>query len=173
VLTARRRAEEEGTTMTTRCGGRRIIVGIDGSAPSRCALDWAVDEAVQTGGEIDAVLAYGSGLAWIDVGSDAQAFIIEHSAERANHVLHEVLDDVALPTEATVRIHPIVVEGEPARVLVEMAREADLLIVGTRGRGGFAGLLLGSVSQRCAEHSTCPVVVVPSSVQEHDHGGVS
>ncbi len=61
----------------------RIVVGIDGSAESQAALVWAVHEAERTGAEIDAVLAYDSGLAWIDVGSEYQAVIVEQSAKRA------------------------------------------------------------------------------------------
>ncbi len=148
--------------MTTRNGHRRIIVGVDGSPQSRAALEWAATEAQRDGSDVDAVLAYGSGLAWIDVGSDAEALIVARSAERAKEALHETIAAAGLPAEARVRVNPIVVEGEPARALVELAEHADLLVVGTRGRGGFAGLLLGSVSQRCAERSPCPVVVVPS-----------
>jgi nucleotide-binding universal stress UspA family protein len=147
--------------VTTRTGTRRIIVGIDGSPQSRHALEWAATEA-REGDQIDAVHAYGSGLAWIDVGSDAQALIVARSAELAKETLHGAIEAAALPAELSVRINPVVVEGEPARVLVELAEHAELLVVGTRGRGGFAGLLLGSVSQRCAERSPCPVVVVPS-----------
>jgi len=154
--------------MDTRTGTRRIVVGIDGSQQSRTALRWAVDEAQRNGGEIDAVLVYGSGLAWIDVGSDAQAMIVAQSAQRAKEVLHDVLDTSDLPPDATARINPLVVEGEPASALVELASYADLLVVGTRGRGGFTGLLLGSVSQRCAERSPCPVVVVPSPDAEDE-----
>jgi nucleotide-binding universal stress UspA family protein len=142
--------------------GNRIVVGVDGSPQSRTALEWAVDEAVRRGAEVDAVLAYGSGLAWIDVGSDAEALIVARSAEVAKQTLHEVIDAASLPDDAAARVNPIVVEGEAPRVLVELAKHADLLVVGTRGRGGFTGLLLGSVSQRCAERSPCPVVVVPS-----------
>jgi len=159
--------------MASHNGSRRIVVGIDGSPQSRAALDWATHEAERAGGEIDAVFAYDSGLAWIDVGSQYEAVIVEHAAERAKQELHRALDDQANERPSPVVVHPLVVEGEPARVLVELAREADLLVVGTRGRGGFAGLLLGSVSQRCAERSPCPVVVVPAPRPETSVGGAS
>lgn len=151
--------------MTTAERRRRLVVGVDGSEHARRALEWAVAEAERTGGELRVVLAYDSGLAWIDVGSDAEAQIVAHSAERAKRMLHEALAASALPAESAVRITPVVIAGEPARVLVDAADDADLLVVGRRGRGGFAGLLLGSVSQRCAERSPCPVVVVPP----HEH----
>jgi nucleotide-binding universal stress UspA family protein len=148
--------------VTTSSTNRRILVGIDGSPQSRVALEWAAREAQRGGGEIDAVHVYGSGLAWIDVGSDAEPLILARSAENAKQTLHEIIAAAELPAETDVRIEPVVVLGEPSAVLCDRARSADLLVVGTRGHGGFAGLLLGSVSQRCAERSPCPVVVVPS-----------
>jgi nucleotide-binding universal stress UspA family protein len=148
--------------VTTRSGNRRIIVGIDGSPPSRAALEWAGREARRAGGELDAVFVYGSGLAWIDVGSDAAPLIVTHSAEEAKKVLHDALADADLPPEDAVPIDPIAVLGDPRWALPDLARFAELLVVGSRGRGGFRGLLLGSVSQRCAERSPCPVVVVPN-----------
>ncbi len=149
--------------MTDPGGSRRIVVGVDGSDHSLHALEWAIGEAQHTGAEVRVVLAYDSGLAWIDVGSDAEALMLAHSAENAKQALHEALAAVELPNEDTVRIMPVTLSGEAARVLVEAAHDADLLVVGSRGRGGFSGLLLGSVSQRCAERSPCPVVIVPPS----------
>jgi nucleotide-binding universal stress UspA family protein len=72
-----------------------------------------------------------------------------------------------------VAVHPLAVAGSPAEVLVDIARDAELLVVGSRGRGAFTGLLLGSTSQRCAERSPCPVVVVPESRSHHEDGGES
>ncbi len=149
--------------MNTRNHARRIVVGVDGSPESLAALAWAIEEADRTGGEIDAVLAYDSGLAWIDVGSEFQAPILEQSATRAKEELHHALEGLGIEGSTSVLVRPLVVEGQPARVLVELAGDADLLVVGSRGRGGFTGVMLGSVSQRCAGHSPCPVVVVPST----------
>ena len=149
---------------------RRIVVGIDGSPESLAALEWAVYEAECTCGEIDAVLAYDSGLAWIDVGSEYQAAIVEHSAARAKQELLRTIGAISSEGHDRITIHPLVVDGVPARVLAEHARDADLLVVGTRGRGAFAPHLLGSVSQRCAELSPCPVVIVPSPRPEPSEG---
>ncbi len=166
-MTSAARSENE----PVRHAHRRIVVGIDGSPESRAALEWAVREAQCTGGEVDAVLAYDSGLAWIDVGSEYQDAIVKHSAERAGEELHCTLEEMAPDGRWPVSVHPFVVAGRPAEVLVELAREADLLVVGSRGRGAFAGLLLGSVTQRCAERSMCPVVIVPGPRSKQDGGG--
>ncbi len=139
---------------------KRIVVGLDGSDGSREALRWAVAQAKASAAEIDAVLAFDSGMAWIDVGSDYEATWLEHATQGARETLEREIADT-LPKPCPVNVHALVVEGAAATVLVERAQGADLLVVGTRGRGGVAGLLLGSVSQRCAEHASCPVVVVP------------
>jgi len=139
----------------------RIVVGLDGSSGSLTALHWAVEQATVLHAEVDAVLAYNYDLAWIDIGSDYETKWIEGHAHAARDALQQILAD-ALPEPLPIAVHPVVVEGAPAAVLVEMSRNASLLVVGTRGRGGFTGLLLGSVSQRCAEHAHCPVVIVPT-----------
>lgn len=139
----------------------RIVVGVDGSDGSRAALQWALAQAAATGGEVDAVLAYDTSLAWIDIGSEYQTVMVKGAADKAQREIDAVVD--ALDTRSLgVTARPVIVEGTPADALIEAARGADLLVVGNRGRGGFTGLLLGSVSQRCVERSACPVVVVPS-----------
>ncbi len=142
---------------------KKIVVGVDGSPGSRTALVWAVEQAKESHAEVIVVFAFSFELAWIDVGSDYQGAWIQNATERAQQELHRIIAET-LPDPPPVTVHGLVVEGEPAAVLVEIARNADVLVVGTRGRGGFAGLLLGSVSQRCAEHAPCPVVVVPTEV---------
>jgi nucleotide-binding universal stress UspA family protein len=139
---------------------RQIVVGVDGSNGSAAALRWAARQAEAMGAELEAVLAYSFGLAWADVGSNLEPAFVESATRNATETLHRAVAE-ALPEPRAVTVHQLVVEGNPAEVLLEIAHDADLLVVGTRGRGGFAGLLLGSVSQRCAEHAHCPVVVVP------------
>jgi nucleotide-binding universal stress UspA family protein len=145
---------EKGFSMT------RIVVGLDGSSGSVAALEWALGHAELTRSEVTAVLAYSYDLAWIDGGMDYEPKWIEQKALAARRMLDELLAKI-VPDTASVPVHPLVVEGPAAAVLVEIARDADLLIVGSRGRGAFTGLLLGSVSQRCVERSSVPVVVVP------------
>jgi nucleotide-binding universal stress UspA family protein len=139
---------------------RRVVVGVDGSGGAQLALRWALDWAEPERAEIDVVLAVESDLAWIDVGSDYEQRWVARERAAAEAELRSTVDEV-VPRSRRDAVHVAVEAGPPASALVDRAKDADLLVVGTRGRGGFAGLLLGSVSQRCAEHSPCPVAVVP------------
>ncbi|WP_043500097.1 universal stress protein [Georgenia sp. SUBG003] len=131
-----------------------IVVGVDGSEASRSALRWAARQAALTGAELRAVQAwhlpigYGMPVAYPDVDVEA------HAIAGLKRIIDETLGD---PPD--VAVSPVVVEGHPAEVLTEMATRADLLVVGSHGRGAFAGMLLGSVSQHCVQHATCPVLV--------------
>ncbi|MEU4115183.1 universal stress protein [Kitasatospora sp. NPDC028055] len=134
----------------------RIVVGVDGSPPSRAALAWATRYAEATGATVDAVIAwqYPVGYGWPAPG--LQAFDFEDNARQA-------LADAVSETGAgapRVQIRQHVVQGHPATALLESADGAHLLVVGNRGHGGFTGALLGSVSLHCVHHAHCPVVVV-------------
>ncbi|HXT43563.1 MAG TPA: universal stress protein [Pseudonocardiaceae bacterium] len=136
-----------------------IVVGIDGSQSAQDALRFAVHEATIRGVGLRVVTAWhipmitygGAGLV-PDI--DPTGFVKNASAvvETALAALGEQANDVEI--ERVVRM------GQPAQVFVEQARDAALLVVGSRGHGGFAGLLLGSVSHQCALHASCPVVIV-------------
>jgi nucleotide-binding universal stress UspA family protein len=124
-----------------------IVVGVDGSGPSKAALRWAVEEARLRGARVRAVHAW-----WIypmfEPGADP--------TEAVRAFVTETLDG-----QTDVEVTPVAVQGEQASVaLVDAAEDADLLVVGARGAGGFVGLLLGSVSQQCTHHARCPVVIV-------------
>ena len=140
-------------------GGRaaRIVVGVDGSDGASAALRWAVEEAALRHAALDAVSAWHIPYA---AGSPAIGLVIDPDEERT--YAHEQLEEVigAIGAHPGVEINRVVVEGGAARALIEAAAGADLLVVGSRGRGGFKGLLLGSVSQQCIHHASCPVVVV-------------
>jgi nucleotide-binding universal stress UspA family protein len=137
----------------------RIVAGVDGSTPSINALRWATRHAELTGGTIDAIIAWefpmaAGGLGWAPIsGIDDTDY-----SELAAKALSAAVDEVNPPRG--VAVHQIVVEGNPAQVLLDAAKDADLLVVGNRGHGGFADALIGSVSVRCLHHATCPVVVV-------------
>ncbi|MEV7771016.1 universal stress protein [Kitasatospora sp. NPDC086791] len=136
---------------------RRIVVGIDGSAPSKAALRWAVGQAVLTGATVHAVAAweYPSLYGWF-------APMVDDGFERtARRTLSAEINEILGP-ERPVEVRESLVLGHAAEVLLEAAEDADLLVLGSRGRGTFARTLLGSVSARCAVHGSCPVVIVRS-----------
>lgn len=140
---------------------QRIVVGVDGSDSSMLALRWAADEARLRQATLDVVHAWSE--SGVGAGTHASAFSVDLEGPKA--AAHAALDDV-LATAAIhsdVRVARHVVMGPGANVLLDIASGADLLVVGTRGRGGVAGLLLGSVSHACIKEATCPVVVVPDA----------
>lgn len=138
-----------------------IVVGVDGSESSIKALRFAIDEARIHSADVRAVnawhvppLAYGAGIGPVPV--DLAAY-----PEVAQGQLEKCLEEVGAASSG-VTVTPIVRQGLPADIICEEAAGADLLVVGSRGLGGFRGLLLGSVSQHCAHHAQCPVVIVPN-----------
>ena len=141
---------------------QRIVVGIDGSQGARQALDWAVAEAKLRDAHLMVIHA------WLEPAAVAVGSVItvggvepEIFEETAQRTMADVLGAVDT-SELSQGIDSHVVAGAPARALLDAAKDADLLVVGSRGLGGFSGLLLGSVSQQVAHHATCPVVIVPS-----------
>jgi nucleotide-binding universal stress UspA family protein len=136
-----------------------IVVGIDGSEASKAALRWAVEEARLRHARVQAVHAW-----WIvpmlKPGGHLAPAASDWGAEDATECVRTfVTETVGEQTE--VEITPVAVQGEQASVaLVDAAKGADLLVVGSRGAGGFSGLLLGSISQQCAHHAPCPIVIV-------------
>jgi len=135
----------------------RIVVGVDGSASSRKALCWALRYAKLTGAEIEAITAweFPPSYGWAPVAYGSAEF-----EEDASKILAEALAETSA-AGADVQVEPVVRHGHPADVLVRAAQGADLLVVGSHGHGGFAGLLLGSVSLHCVHHAPCPVLIVP------------
>jgi nucleotide-binding universal stress UspA family protein len=147
--------------MTADPGGHppRIVAGVDGSPSSLAALRWAVRQAQRTGGTVDAVIAWQfpatGNFGWAPVSAiDDLDFesIAKHTLDQAIGGLGELA--------AGVPVRPLVVQGLPAQVLLDASDGADLLVVGSRGHGGFAEALLGSVSQHLVHHASCPVVVM-------------
>ena len=145
---------------------RRIVVGVDGSGSSKAALRWAVRQAKLTGASVDAMIAWhypasAGGYGWAPIGVGT-AFDFKENAEK---VLADAIGTACDPGSG-VPVRARVVEGNAAQVLLDAADGADLLVVGSRGHGGFTEALLGSVSQHCVHHARCPVVVIRG--QEHD-----
>ena len=134
-----------------------VVVGIDGSPGARAALGFAVEEARLRGARLVAVSAWS-----IPIGAGAPGGLIPALGMDFEADVTALLDEeLAAVDTGGVEVERRVSSGPPARALVEAAESADLLVVGSRGRGGFAGLLLGSVSQQCAHHALCPVAIVP------------
>jgi nucleotide-binding universal stress UspA family protein len=139
-----------------------IVVGVDGSDRSRNALRWAVDEAKLRRDKVLAVHAWEPpvvGAVDIPPAPDPQVYLPELIAqvqEEAEALVERITAEFA---NEGVEVEPLAIEGAAASVLVEVAEDADLLVVGSRGRGGLAGLLLGSISQQVAQHAPCPVVI--------------
>lgn len=143
----------------------RIVVGVDGSEHGAAALRWAVDEARVRGANVVAVHA------WVFVPPTAVAepgmipvaatdLMDDLTLERqaAERALDEALE--ATLGDAAGEVDRKLVEGAPGDVLVDASTGAELVVVGSRGRGGIRGALLGSVSQHVAQHAHCPVVIV-------------
>ena len=141
----------------------RVVVGVDGSPSSREALVAAVAEAGRIGAEVEAVASYVMADAWTDLSTVIQPTderVRDELRQRTEQSVAEVLAARAADAGPAPKVRTEVLEGPAAEVLVTAARGADLLVVGSRGRGALRGLLLGSVALHCAMHAPCPVLVV-------------
>jgi nucleotide-binding universal stress UspA family protein len=150
----------------------RILVGVDGSAGSREALRWAIDEAATRGMAVQAVAVWKNPydaeemeLLWSDFGprrAQGMADVEDNRAvARATRRLAATIAEV-VGQGPSVDIETVVVDGDPADTLCRLSARADLLVVGTCRHVGLVGLLLGSVSAKCAHHARCPLVIVPA-----------
>jgi nucleotide-binding universal stress UspA family protein len=137
-------------------GRSRVVVGVDGSARSMDAVVWAAGAARRSGAVLRLVTAWLPPMPAAPVLTDDRSAYRQRAIDRldaAVAVASETAPGIETETEA--------VQQAPAQALLDASRDAALLVVGRRGLGGLRGLLLGSVSQRCAEHATCPVVIIP------------
>jgi nucleotide-binding universal stress UspA family protein len=133
----------------------RIVVGVDGFESSQAALGWAIRQAKLTGAVVEAVTVWHipPGTSWVPA-TDTPDY-----RDDAFAILSEAITEMCA-VDPDVQVCPRVVEGRAGQVLVEAADGADLLVVGSRGHGGLAGALLGSVGQYCVHHAPCPVVIM-------------
>ena len=141
-----------------------IVVGVDGSEESKRALRWALEEAALRRATVRAVYAWTppfvpGALGFVALPETDIDAVREDVVEYLNAAVDEVVGS------SGAEVIRAVVQGPPAKTLLDAALDADLLVVGTRGHGGFAELLLGSVSQQCAHHAACPVVIIPRERQ--------
>jgi nucleotide-binding universal stress UspA family protein len=152
--------------MTTSEGERgAIVVGVDGSPTSMHALRWAIRQGELTGAVVDAVTAWehpvtvAAGYGWAPaVPLDEIDYGVDYAAIAAERLAKCVSEALAPGSPVVVRQH--VAQGGAGQVLVDLSRDADLLVVGSRGHSEFTEALIGSVSQRCVHHASCPVVVI-------------
>ena len=136
-----------------------IVVGVDGSKESKEALRWAIEEAQVRQATLRAVHAWTYPVIFGGAYVPPQVVDANRLSGEAQDALDAFIAEVA-EDNPHADIERVVAEGPAGQVLIEAAKEADLLVVGSRGHGGFAGLLLGSVSQQCAHHASCAVVIV-------------
>jgi nucleotide-binding universal stress UspA family protein len=141
--------------MSAHSGGTgRIIAGVDGSGSSVQALRWAARQARLTGAELHVIGVWN----WAATFGYVPTGDFDWEQETGT-----VLDDAiknAVDSADAVRVHKHIRQGHPAEVLLDASEGAELLVVGSRGHGGFTGMMLGSVSQHVVTHARCPVVVV-------------
>jgi nucleotide-binding universal stress UspA family protein len=138
----------------------RIVVGVDGSEPSEHALRWAQFVANATGSSLEVVAAWEpfTSFGWLGVGWQAVPSDWDPAVD-AETVVNTTIDKV-IGENRPAGFQLTVREGNAAKVLLDVSKDARMLVVGNRGHGGFTGLLLGSVSTACAEHAMCPVLVL-------------
>ena len=134
----------------------RVVVGVDGSPHAAAALRWALRQAERLSGEVVALFCWQMPFYGMPGG-----FSREELDERAKALLRETV--AAAAPEPPVPLLTVIAEGDPTEALIEASTGANLLVLGTRGRSPFAGLMLGSVSQGCSAHANCPVVLVKTS----------
>lgn len=146
---------EPAMTENAGSGQYRIVVGVDGSDHSRKALRWAAQLATIFGARLEAVAAweYPPSFGWSVVPDDW------NPREDTRRMLEQTIEEM-FGGQPPAGLELEVGEGTAARVLLDASKDAQLLVVGSRGHGGFAGLLLGSVSANVAEHATCPVLII-------------
>ena len=140
---------------------QKIVVGVDGSETSQIALGWAAGHARRRGATLEVMST------WQPPGDPmtpmGMAYIPPSTAELETHArerMDAMLEAAAAELEG-IEVEAVVTKGDASRVLCKAAEEAELLVLGSRGLGGFKGLVLGSVSARCANASPCPIAIIP------------
>ncbi len=138
---------------------KTVLVGVDGSRGSRRALTWAAAEAAEHGADLVVVHVWERTLPPASGNPSVPDHPASETSEDAAAELVQIIKD-ELGDDPPVVAQPRLKRGRVAEVLIEESAGVDLLVVGTRGHGGFAGLVLGSVSQHVAAYAQCPVTVV-------------
>lgn len=147
--------ETEGCFMSDQSPRSRIVVGVDGSPQSVAALRWAAEQARRTDSEIHAVTGWEIPITIMVVPHYTEADYLRDAREVLDRTVTE-----ALGPDPGVKVEKHLVQDRPARVLADAAEGAELLVVGSHGRGQLPGMHLGSVASYCVHHAPCPVIVV-------------
>lgn len=153
----------------------RVVVGVDGSEGARAALAQAWLTAARRGAELEVVGVYATSPFWQDLDvydPSVTSTLRARTEEFLAQVVAEARGDAQLSSAGHVDVRTAASSGSAARVLLERARDADVLVVGSRGRGGVRSALLGSVALHCATHAACPVVVVHRGTPQQGDGRV-
>ena len=145
----------------------RIVVGVDGSPSSIQALEWAIGQAALTGASIEAVIAWHYPNSY-GVAIPDTANYEEIAAETLAKAIATARNARPADPDRAVAITTFVAEGHAAQILLDRADGASLLVVGSRGYGGFSEALLGSVSQHVVHHAPCPVVIIRNGAARPD-----
>ncbi|CAB4530936.1 unannotated protein [freshwater metagenome] len=139
-----------------------IVVGVDGSEQSVSALRWAAQEAKMRGSVLRVTAIFSGAI--LSTGYEMATTDLSDYAAATNMMLGAAIDTVRdFGDLEGVEVTTEVLEGHAGELLISASKESDLLVVGSRGRGGFVGLLMGSVTTYVVNHSHCPVVVVRNS----------
>ena len=155
--------------MKGKLADRRIVVGVDGSLASQRALQWAAAEAARRDVALDVLHAW-----MVPYPLNPPDYFTDPAPFEAGgaEILDRAMTSLAAGGHRPAEVRPVLVHEYPSRALVQAAEGAVLLVVSSRGRGGFSGLLLGSVSQNCVHHAPCPVAVIPAGWSDGGHGRV-
>lgn len=152
--------------------GRRVVAAVDGSEGSKAALRFALEDAARRGVPVEAVIAFRAPDLWVDydgIGSPEERRLHDTLRSQGEDKVRAAVDEAARDLDGPlpdVRVRATL--GSPADALIRESDGADLLVVGSRGHGGFHTMLLGSTSMQCAMHAACPVTVVHSP-EAHSH----
>jgi nucleotide-binding universal stress UspA family protein len=144
----------------------RIVVGVEGSGGATAALRWAIEEARVRDAVVEVITAYAP--TYVPAAPDFGYVPLDplDLVDQVRAMQDKVIDGVLSTCDTTgVRVERRLLKGRAADTLIKAAEGADMLVVGSRGRGGFRGLKLGSVSQQIAHHASCPVVIVRADLE--------
>jgi nucleotide-binding universal stress UspA family protein len=140
---------------------KKIVVGVDGSPASLKAVSWAANEAKLRGSDIEILHSWSMPFVVDPMAMMPMMFPMEEMVADANRIVAAAAAAV-VSIDSKIHVATRVERGSASEHLITAGKTADLVVVGSRGHGGFAGLLLGSVAQQVANHTPCPVVIVPA-----------